>query len=86
MIQFMNDTVVVPRESEWFGFYAPGQDQTITPMESSPLYTQDWIGLQELNNSGRLFQIECIGNHLEFTDEYFIQNVITPFLNQTFSN
>jgi palmitoyl-protein thioesterase len=36
----MNDTVVQPRESEWFGFYAPGQDKTVLPLEQTPLYQQ----------------------------------------------
>ena len=53
MVQFMNDTVVIPRESEWFGFYAPGQDSEILPLEDSPLYIEDWLGLQELDNTGR---------------------------------
>jgi len=86
MVQFMNDTVVIPRESEWFGFYAPGQDKQVIPMEQTEIYLQDTIGLQELNKSGRLWQLECEGNHLEFSDEYFIQQIITPFLNQTFSS
>jgi len=84
MIQFLNDTVVQPRESEWFGFYAPGQDKTVLPLFETPLYQQDWLGLQQLNNTGRLQMIGCIGDHLQFTDEYFISTVITPYLNQTF--
>ena len=84
MIQFVNDTVVQPRESEWFGFYAPGQDKKIQTMEQSKIYQQDLIGLQELNDSGRLWQIPCEGDHLDFTDEYFLKVVISPFLNETF--
>jgi hypothetical protein len=47
---------------------------------------QDWLGLQQLANSGRLQQIPCIGDHLQFTDQYFIDTVIYPYLNQTFTS
>lgn len=85
MVKFYNDTVVQPVESEWFGFYAPGQDQVVLPLEQTDLYIQDWLGLQELENSGRLQKLGCYGNHLQFSDDYFIQNIITPYLNVTFS-
>jgi len=84
MVKFMNDTVVIPRESEWFGYYTPGQDVEILPLEQSPLYINDVLGLKKLDESGRLWKLECEGNHLDFTQEYFIDNIITPFLNQTF--
>lgn len=53
-------------------------------MEQTAVYINDTIGLQELESSGRLWKIPCEGNHLEFTDEYFIDVVIGPFLNMTF--
>ena len=37
---FANDTMVVPRESSHFGFYAEGQDQRVVPLEQTKLYTQ----------------------------------------------
>ena len=67
---------------QWFGFYAPGQDKTILPLEQSPLYLEDWLGLQKLDSAGRLQQLSCIGDHLQFTNEYFIDTVI-PYLNVT---
>ena len=40
LIMFANDTMVVPRESSHFGFYAEGQDQRVVPLEQTKLYTQ----------------------------------------------
>jgi len=77
---------VQPRESEWFGFYTAGQDKKITPMEQSQIYINDTIGLKTLNNGNRLQQLQCIGNHLQFTNQYFISTVINPYLNYTFSS
>ena len=39
LVKFEGDTIVIPRESEWFGWYAAGQDETIVPFnqtESNP--------------------------------------------------
>jgi len=38
LVMFTNDTIVIPKESEWFAFYTPGQDIKIMPLENSVLY------------------------------------------------
>jgi len=38
MVMFTNDTMVIPKESEWFTFYSPGQDKEIMPLENSVVY------------------------------------------------
>lgn len=38
MVKFLNDTIVQPKESQWFEFYEPGQDQRILPLKQSKLY------------------------------------------------
>lgn len=48
MVKFTDDTVVVPRESEWFGFYGK-TGKTIVLLEESPMYTEDWLGLKAMN-------------------------------------
>jgi len=82
MVQFLNDTMVQPKESEWFGFYAPGQDKEVLTLQETPLYQEDWLGLQKMNDNGQLTFLATIGDHLQFTKEWFIQNII-PFLNNT---
>jgi len=84
MVQFLNDTMVQPKESEWFGWYYPGQDKAVQTLEETPLYQEDWLGLQQMNNNGQLTFIATIGNHLQFTKEWFIDNIV-PFLNNTIS-
>jgi len=82
LVKFLNDTVVVPRESEWFGFYQTGQDKVVVAVENTTLYTEDWIGLKTLNENSQVSFIGTIGDHLQFTDEWFIQHIV-PFLNNT---
>lgn len=80
LVQFLNDTIVQPRESGWFGFYAPGQDQKLIDLRNTTLYKEDWIGLKQLDQSGRLKLLSTLGNHLQFTIEWFQQNIVEPFL------
>jgi len=85
MVKFLNDTMVQPKESEWFGFYTPGQDKDVQTLEETPLYQEDWLGLQEMNENGQLTFLATIGDHLQFTKEWFIENIVTPYLNNTLS-
>lgn len=48
------DSIVIPRVSPWFEFYAPNQEVNIVPFNQSQTYTEDWIGLQTLNKAGKL--------------------------------
>ena len=67
LVKFLNDTIVVPRDSEWFGFYAEGQDKEVEALEASQLYREDWLGLKTLSDQGRLLMLACLGNHLQVT-------------------
>lgn len=40
MVKFINDTIVQPKESQWFEFYKPGQDKEILPLKESRVYKQ----------------------------------------------
>jgi palmitoyl-protein thioesterase len=79
MVMFTEDTMVQPKESEWFAFYVADEDNYTIPLQQSPIYIEDWIGLQELDKSNRLQFIPCPGNHLQFTQEWF-KEYIFPFL------
>lgn len=40
MIKFDNDTMVEPVDSEWFGFYKPGQSVEVERLQESRIYTE----------------------------------------------
>jgi len=80
LVLFTEDSVVQSRESEWFGFYVEGQDHIVQGVENTTLYTQDWIGLKYLVDTKRVQFISTVGDHLEFSDQWFNQTLI-PFLN-----
>ncbi|TFK54516.1 alpha/beta-hydrolase [Heliocybe sulcata] len=79
MVLFTEDKTVVPKESSWFGSYAPsdslrtgdggeGQvvlaEKTIIPMRMQPVYTTDAIGLRTLDERGDVLLETCEGEHM----------------------
>ncbi|XP_029648481.1 palmitoyl-protein thioesterase 1 [Octopus sinensis] len=80
LIKFTEDEMVQPRESEWFGFYKPRQDKEIYPMEESPLYKEDLLGLKTLNKTGRLHLLSYPSDHLRFTLSWFNETIVQKYL------
>ncbi|KAI0356367.1 alpha/beta-hydrolase, partial [Trametes cingulata] len=84
LVLFSADKTVVPKESSWFGSYAPAnttsrrlgeggegeaeKEKTIVPMRLQPLYTEDWIGLRTLDERGRVVLETCEGEHMHLSD------------------
>ncbi|CAF0784657.1 unnamed protein product [Didymodactylos carnosus] len=79
LVKFLKDTMVEPHESEWFGFYKQGDTSTIIDLKDSDLYKNDLLGLKQLDEQQRLKFIESNTDHLQFTDAWFIENII-PYL------
>ena len=52
LVKFNQDSMVVPRESEWFGFYKEGQSKELYTLEESPVYLNDTLGLKTLDQTG----------------------------------
>ena len=86
MVKFLEDTMVQPRESEWFGFYKENQDKEIVSLFDSPIYTEDKLGLKSLNNTGRLHFLGAPWDHLQMTEDWFMANLVSPFVNVTYDN
>ncbi|KAM3934194.1 palmitoyl-protein thioesterase 1 [Leptodactylus fuscus] len=79
MVKFLNDSMVDPVDSEWFGFYKPGQSKETMTLQESSLYTEDRLGLREMDKAGKLVFLTTEGEHLQFTDIWFNENII-PYL------
>ncbi|KAA8520454.1 hypothetical protein F0562_014710 [Nyssa sinensis] len=53
LIMFEQDTVLIPKETSWFGYYPNGSWETVLPAQETTLYTEDWIGLKTLDEAGK---------------------------------
>ena len=79
LILFSGDKTVVPKESSWFGSYAPPEDEdrsnqinnakTIVPMRLQPVYQANTFGLKTLDKRGDVVMETCEGEHMQLTDE-----------------
>lgn len=75
LVIFTKDTMVVPKESAWFGAEAieDGNEaqermliqETIVPMRGQQLYVEDWIGLRRLDERGGIEFESCEGGHMQ---------------------
>ncbi|KJE88907.1 palmitoyl protein thioesterase [Capsaspora owczarzaki ATCC 30864] len=81
LVKFTEDTMVQPRESEWFGFYAPGQDKQIISMNQTDIYQQNLLPLRTMEQAGKIDFLSVVGDHLRFTDAWFVSTII-PYLAQ----
>jgi palmitoyl-protein thioesterase len=60
---------VVPRDSAWFSWF---NGTNLVPLREQPLYTEDRLGLAEMDLNGKLFFEEVPGGHMQFTlDEFY---------------
>ncbi|CAO3648542.1 unnamed protein product [Cunninghamella echinulata] len=80
MIKFSNDTMIKPAESAWF--WTLGEENKLIPLNEQDIYNKDWLGLQVLNQEGKLKFLECPGSHMHITDDYFIKEIIRKYLLQ----
>jgi len=85
MTKFTEDSMVQPIESEWFGWYVEGQDKVVNTLQQTKLYTEDWLGVKTLDQQSRLKFLSVVGDHLQFTDDWFLANIVQPYLNNTLS-
>lgn len=73
--------MVYPHESEHFGFYAEGDTKKIVPLRETALYINDTLGLKVMDQQSRIKFLESDTDHLQFTDQWFIDNIIPYLIN-----
>ncbi|KAK3379037.1 Alpha/Beta hydrolase protein [Lasiosphaeria ovina] len=73
LYMFADDKTVVPKETAWF---EEVNGTEITPLRARKLYSEDWIGLRELDRKGGLQFKTAPGDHMELSEKV---------LNETFA-
>ncbi|ERN00210.1 palmitoyl-protein thioesterase 1 [Amborella trichopoda] len=79
LIMFEHDTVLIPKETSWFGYYPDGSFRTILAPQETALYVEDWIGLKTLDDAGKVKFISVPGNHLGISKSD-MRKYIVPYL------
>ncbi|KAF7062501.1 hypothetical protein CFC21_069092 [Triticum aestivum] len=79
LIMFENDTVLIPRETSWFGYYPDGAFDPVLPPQQTKLYQEDWIGLKALDDVGRVKFVSVAGDHLDISNSDMRKHIL-PYL------
>ncbi|XP_057462067.1 uncharacterized protein LOC130752335 isoform X1 [Actinidia eriantha] len=79
LIMFEHDTVLIPKETSWFGYYPDGNFDPILPPQQTRLYSEDWIGLKTLDDAGKISYISVPGKHLGISDRD-AKKYVVPYL------
>ncbi|KAK9667977.1 hypothetical protein RND81_13G025500 [Saponaria officinalis] len=74
-----NDTVLVPKETSHFGFYADGGFDEILSAPETKWYEEDWFGLKTLYQANKVRNYIVKGGHVEISWGA-AQEAIVPFL------
>ncbi|ODV91875.1 hypothetical protein CANCADRAFT_19081, partial [Tortispora caseinolytica NRRL Y-17796] len=72
LVMFDSDQMVTPKESAWFS-------EENMPFNQSVMYTNNWLGLQELHQQGKIILNSLEGEHMRFTDTQFLDLVAEAF-------
>ncbi|KAA3460279.1 palmitoyl-protein thioesterase 1 isoform X2 [Gossypium australe] len=79
LIMFEHDTVLIPKETSWFGYYPNGAFKPVIRPQETKLYSEDWIGLKTLDDAGKVHYVNVSGGHLGISKEDMKKHVV-PFL------
>jgi len=79
MVKFLRDSMVQPKESEWFGFYKDDNIHETETLQESRLYQQDLLGLKEMDKQGKLHFLSVDADHLQISDT-FLEMIVDKFI------
>ncbi|KAI4995631.1 palmitoyl-protein thioesterase 1-like [Hordeum vulgare subsp. vulgare] len=79
LIMFESDTVLIPRETSWFGYYPDGAFDPVLPPQQTNLYQEDWIGLKALDDARRVKFVSVAGDHLGISNIDMRKHIL-PYL------
>ncbi|ANM66489.1 alpha/beta-Hydrolases superfamily protein [Arabidopsis thaliana] len=81
LVMFESDTMLIPKETAWFGYYEDEGFDTLLSAQQTKLYREDWIGLKALDAAGKVKFESVLGDHLSISDEEVVEFVV-PYLMQ----
>ena len=63
LVMFNRDTMIYPKESEWFGQLDQDGEELLNE-EADSFYSNDNIGLKSLDEAGKVDYVRIDGDHL----------------------
>lgn len=75
MFMFEEDTTVIPKETSWFEEVT---ETKVTPLRARKMYSEDWLGLRELDRKGGLKFKRAPGDHMQL-DTQLLEDTFKEF-------
>ncbi|KAL1974128.1 hypothetical protein VTN31DRAFT_5688 [Thermomyces dupontii] len=72
MYMFENDETVYPKETAWFAEFNE-TTRNVTELRDRQIYKEDWLGLRELDEWGKLEFKTLPGVHMELSKKFLVQ-------------
>ena len=76
MYLFDEDTTVIPKETSWFGEIV---EEQYVPLVNRSIYTEDWLGLKQLDEEEKLVFENINGGHMQIGDKV-LKKAFTDYL------
>ena len=78
LVQFDNDSVMIPKESAHFGYYKMGNKSEIVKLIDQDWFKDGALGLKTLHDSNRLKLIHLPGDHLQISRQELrnVENIL----------
>ncbi|KAI8322795.1 palmitoyl protein thioesterase [Martensiomyces pterosporus] len=76
LVRFSNESMISPPSSSWFGFV--DEEDNEIPLQNTTLYTDDWLGLRELDEGGKLAFLTLEGKHMQI-DEASLRDIVSKY-------
>jgi palmitoyl-protein thioesterase len=76
LIEALNDTFLVPRQSATHGYWAWGHKGVVAPMRQTAEYREDRLALRSLDEAGRLRTLSFVGDHMQFNASFWLGAVL----------
>jgi len=87
VVTFSNiDVIIHPAESGWFWVYQNNSDIQVYTLAEQEIYTEDFIGLRSLNETGRMhfYTMSCLHQDIPSKGcEVYFNEFTLPYLNNT---
>ncbi|KAM7261083.1 hypothetical protein ACFE04_026558 [Oxalis oulophora] len=79
LVMFEQDSILIPKETSWFGYYPDGSFDSVLLANETKLYTEDLIGLKALDEAGKVKYVSVPGNHLQIAQSD-LKKYVLPYL------
>ncbi|CAG9332763.1 unnamed protein product [Blepharisma stoltei] len=75
---FTEDSVVIPKQSEWFGYFKENSDVVLTYNETSN-YINNYLGFRTMDEQGKIIRVLIEAGHCDLTARQ-VKRYLLPYL------